>query len=124
MLLGELDQLAARFEFPFPPWRDHLDVGIERIVSEFEAHLIVALAGRAMSDSIGAGLPRDLDLTLGDEWPRDRGAEQVDALIERVGPEHGKYKVAHELLAQILDEDVLHPRHLRFLAGWFELLAL
>ena len=56
MLLGELDQIAARLERPFPPGRDHLDVGVERIISELEAHLVVALAGRAMRHGVGAGL--------------------------------------------------------------------
>ena len=33
--------------------------------------------------------------------------EQVHALIDRVGAEHGKHVIADEFLAQILDEDVL-----------------
>jgi hypothetical protein len=50
---------------------------------------------------------RDLDLALGDQRPRDRGAEQIEALIERVGAEHREDEVAHEFLAQVVDEDVL-----------------
>ena len=124
VLLGELDQVAARLECPFPPGRDHLDVGVERIISELEAHLVVALAGRAMGDGIGAGQLGDLDLALGDQRPGDRGAEQIDALIERVRPEHGEHEVAHELLAQILDEDLLDAEQLGLLAGRRKLLAL
>ena len=58
VLLGELDQVAARLEVPFAPGRDHLDVGVERVVGELEAHLVVALAGGAMGDGVGAGLAR------------------------------------------------------------------
>ncbi len=124
VLLGEVDQIAARLELPFPPGRDHLDVGVERIISELEAHLVVALAGGAMGDGVGAGRARDLDLALGDQRPGDRGAEQIDAFIERVRPEHGEDEVAHELLAQILDEDLLDAEQLRLLARGRQFLAL
>ena len=77
-----------------------------------------------MRDGVGAGLPRDLDLSFGDQWPRDRGAEQIDALIERVGPKHGEHKVAYELLAQILDVDLLDAEQLGLLAGGRKLLTL
>ena len=83
VLLGELDQLLAALEGPLAPGRDDLDGRLERVVAELEAHLVVALAGGAVADGVGAGLPRDLDLLLGDQRPRDRGAEQVDALVER-----------------------------------------
>ena len=78
--------------------------GLQRVVGQLEAHLVVALAGRAMGDGVGAGLLRDLDLALGDQRPRDRGAEQIGALIERVGAEHREHVVAHERLAQVLDD--------------------
>ena len=35
------------------------NVGIERGVGELEAHLVVALAGRAVRDGVGARAPRD-----------------------------------------------------------------
>ncbi len=77
-----------------------------------------------MGHRVGAGQLRDLDLALGDERPPDRGAEQIDAFIERVGAEHGEDEVAHELLAQILDEDLLHPHHLSLLARRAQFIAL
>ena len=113
-------------EVPFAPGRDHRDVGLERVVGELEAHLVVALAGRAVRDRVGADLLGDLDLLLGDQRPRDRGAEQILPLVERVGAEHREDVVAHELLAQILDEDVLRldAEQQRLLARGLELLAL
>jgi hypothetical protein len=77
-------------------------------------------------DGIRADLLRDLDLALGDERPRDRGAEEVRPLIERVCPEHGEDVVAHELFAQIFDEDVfrLDAEKERLLARRLELVAL
>ena len=126
MRLGKLDQLRAAGQIPFAPGRDDLDVGLERIIGELEAHLIVALAGRAMRHRIGAEFLRDLDLLLGDQRPRDGSAQQIDALIQRVGAEHREDIVAHEFLAQILDEDVLRldAEQLRLLARRLDLAAL
>jgi hypothetical protein len=83
------------------------DVGLERIGRELEADLVVALAGGAMGDGVGADLRGDLDQLLGDQRAGDRGSEQIDALIDGIGAEHREDVVAHEFLAQILDEDVL-----------------
>jgi hypothetical protein len=67
---------------------------------------------------------RDLDQPLGNQRPRDRGAEQVQPLIERVGAEHREDEVAHEFLAHILDVDFLDAQHLGLLARGLQLLAL
>ena len=78
-----------------------------------------------MADGIGAGFVDDLDQALGDQRPRDRGAEQVFALIHGVGAEHRENEVAHEFLAQVVDVDLfgldaelqrLGARRLEFLA--------
>ncbi len=42
------------------------------VIAEFEAHLVIALAGRAMRDGLRAGAARDLDLALGNQRTRDR----------------------------------------------------
>ena len=125
VLFGEGDQRLAALEVPLPPGRDHPDVRLQRVVAQLEAHLVVALAGRAVTDRIGADLPRNVDLGLGDQRPGDGGAEEILALIDRVGAEHREDVVAHELFAQILDKDVfgldaeqqrLFSRRAKFLA--------
>src|SRR5437868_1476998 len=78
----------AAYELPFAPRRDHGDVGLQGVIGELEAYLVVALAGRAMGDGVGAGLLGDLDLLLGDQRPRNRGAEQIKPLILRIGAKH------------------------------------
>ena len=88
--LGEFQQLGAAGQIPFPPGRDHLDVGLERVIAQLEAHLVVALAGGAMGDGVGADFFGDLDLLLGDQGPGDGGAQQIDAFIDRIGAEHGE----------------------------------
>ena len=97
MLLGEFDQLGARREVPFAPRGDHLHVGLEGVVGELEPHLIVAFAGGAVRNRIGTDLLGDLDLLLRDQWPRNRGTEEILAFIERIGAKHRKYIVADEL---------------------------
>ncbi len=82
--------------------------GLERIGAEFEAHLVVALAGGAVGNGVGAGLVGDLDQTLGDQRARDGGAEQVLAFVDGVGAEHREHEVAHELFLEIVDVDFLH----------------
>lgn len=108
------------------PWRDDPDVRAQRVGAEFEAHLIVAFAGRAMRDRLGAGQVGDLDHPLRDQRPGDRGAEQIFALVHGVGAEHRKDVIAHELLAQVLDVDVLRrdPELQRFRTRRFEFVAL
>ena len=79
-----------------------------------------------MGDRVGTDLLGDLDLLLGDQRPGDRGAEQILALIERIGAKHGKHIIAHEFFAQILDEDILglDSEQQRLVARGRQLLAL
>ena len=97
VLLGEVDEVGARLEGPFAPRGDDLDRRVQGISGELEADLVIALAGGAMGDGVGAGRGGDLDQALGDQRPGDRGAEEVDTLIERIGAEHRKDEVADEL---------------------------
>ena len=126
MLFGEFDQGGARRHIPLAPRRDDLDVRFERVIGEFEPDLIIALAGRAVADGVGADLARDFDLPLGNQRPRDGRAKQIEPFILGVGAEHRKDIVAHEFFAQILDKDIfgLDAEQLRFLAGRLQFFAL
>ncbi len=77
-------------------------------------------------DGVGAGLVGDLDQALGDQRTGDGSAQQVLAFVDGVGAEHREDEVAHELFAQVVDEDVLGlDAELQGLgAGGLELLAL
>jgi len=124
VLLGIGQEFLAREQIPLAPRRDDFDIGVQRVGAEFEAHLVIALAGGAMGNRIGAGGAGDFDQTLGDQRARDRGAEQVLAFIDGVGAEHRKHEIAHELFAQIVDEDFLHAKLLGFFARGFQFFTL
>ena len=126
VLFREVEQRLAAGELPFPPRRDHPDTGLQRIITELEPDLVVALAGGAVCHRVCSDLARDFDLALGDQRPCDRRTEQILALVQCVRAEHREDEVADELLAQILDEDVLGPdaEHLRLAPRRLDLLAL
>ncbi len=124
MLLGEFEQVRTALERPVAPGGDDLDVGVQRIGRKLETDLVVALAGGAMRDGVGAGPGGDLDEVLGDQRAGDRRAEQVDAFIDSIGTEHREDEIAHEFLAHVLDEDLLDAEHLGLLARRLQLFAL
>ena len=71
-----------------------------------------------------AGLVGDLDQPLGDQRPGDGRAEQVFALVDGIGAEHGENEIPDELLAQVVDVDFLDAHGLGLGAGRLDLLAL
>ena len=126
VLFRPCDQRGAAGQVPFAPRGNDRDVRVERIGREFEADLVVALARGTMRDRISIGFPRDFDQAFGNQRPRDAGAEQVVAFIPSIGTHHREDEVAHELLAQVLDVDVLvgNAHCTGFLARGFDFLAL
>ena len=70
---------------------------------DVEADLVVALAGAAVGDGVGAFLVGDLDQKLGDHRPGHGGGQRVDALVERAGLDVRPAEVAHETLPAVDD---------------------
>jgi hypothetical protein len=79
-----------------------------------------------VADRVRAHLAGDLDLLFGDQGPGDRGAEQIDAFIERVGSEHREHVIANELFTQVFDENVVlfDAEHQGLFARRLQLFAL
>jgi len=67
---------------------------------QLEADLVVALARGAVRHGVRAHRGRDLDLLLGDQRPRDRRAQQVHALVQRVRPAARMRMLRNSLLAE------------------------
>ena len=78
--------------------------GASARVDDLEAHLVVALAGAAVGDGVGAVLAGRGDQVLDDHRPRQRRHQRVPALVEGVGPERRAAEVAGELLAAVDDD--------------------
>jgi hypothetical protein len=96
----------------------------QRVGAKLEAYLVIALAGGAMGDGIRTGLVGNLDQALGDQWTGNGSTQQVLPLIHGVGAEHGEHEVAHELLAQVVDVDLLDTHGLGLGTGGLHLFSL
>jgi hypothetical protein len=68
-------------------------MGIDGQVAELKAHLIIALAGGAVADGIGAFQSGDFHLALGYQGPGNGCAQKVLPLIDGIGAKHGKDEV-------------------------------
>ena len=76
---------------------------------DIEADLVVALAGAAVGDGVGALALGDLDEELGDERPGERGRQRVRALVQGIGLQVRPDEVGHEALASIDDVGARRP---------------
>src|SRR2546427_299825 len=85
------------------PRGDDGQLGGESGVGELEADLIIALARGAVAHAVGPFFSSDLHLSLGNEGPRDGGAEEVGALVHGVGAQHGKHEISDELFPEVPD---------------------
>ena len=117
-------QLLTRSQIPDAPRGDHGDIRLQGVSSQFKAHLIVALAGSAVSHSVCPTLGGDLHQTLGDERAGDGCAQQILALIQRIGSEHRKDEIRCELFTQVVNVDFFHAHRFGFGAGRAELFTL
>ena len=96
-----LDLLLTRAEGPLPPRRDHRQVGGQGLIGQLEAHLVVPFAGAPVRERIAPLGERHLHLDAGDERPRERGPEEVPALVDGVRPQRGEDVLRHELAANV-----------------------
>ena len=124
VLLGVVQQALSGPEVPLPPRGDDPDVGPQGVGPQLEPNLVVALARGSVTDGIGPGRVCDFDQPLGDQWPGDRRAQQVFALVQGVGPEHREHEVPDELLPEVLDIDLGHAHSLGLGPCRFKFLAL
>ena len=124
MLVGIGEQLFAGIEIPFAPGGDDVHLRPQGVCAQFEANLIIALAGRTVRDTVGAGLARDIDQSLGDQRPRNRCAQQVLALVDGIGAKHREDEITHELFAQVIDVDFLDAELLGLGPDMIKFLAL
>ena len=83
--------------------RDDLEARVERVDRDVEPHLVVALAGAAVRDRVGALALGDLDQELRDQRSGERGRQRVGALVQRAGLERAPDVLLTEGLARVDD---------------------
>ncbi len=124
VLFGVVHQLFAGQQVPLTPWGDDLDARLERVGTQLETHLVVALAGSAMGNGVCAGFVGDFDEALGDQRAGDGSTQQVLTFVDGVGAEHREHEITHEFFAQVVDVDLFNTHCLSLGAGRFDLFAL
>jgi hypothetical protein len=92
--------------------------------AELEADLVVSLAGGAVRDGVSACLLHGAHHPFDDARARERGAEQVLALVDGVGADGGEDVIADERLAEVGLHVVGGAASERFLLERLELRAL
>ena len=102
LLVARPDAVAQR--------RDHLHARVVRLERELEAELVVALAGAAVDDGLGAELERDLGDRLRDHRPRERRDERVLALVQRVRQDRSRALLVGERVLAVDEQDVVGVR--------------
>src|SRR5699024_8146376 len=75
--LGVVDLLVAALDVPLAPGGDDGHIGAEGLQGQLKADLVVALAGAAVADGVGALLDGDVGQSLGDAGPGKRSAQQI-----------------------------------------------
>ena len=75
--LGVVDLLVAALDVPLAPGGDDGHIGGEGLEGQLKADLVVALAGAAVADGVGALLDGDVGQGLGDAGPGKRSAQQI-----------------------------------------------
>ncbi len=98
MLLGVRHEIGAAAEVPFPPGRDDLDIGLERVGGQLETNLVVALAGGPVRDRLSAVRCRRLDEAAGDDGTRQCRSHEVVPLVDGVGPDGRQHAFLDECL--------------------------
>jgi hypothetical protein len=85
------------------PWGDNLDLWLQSIECQLEADLVVTLSSATVADSEATLLLGNGDLGPGDDWAGQRGAEEVDVLIDGIALNGREAELLDELPPQILN---------------------
>ena len=123
MRLGILDLFLTGLDVPDTPRSDDGHVGSEVLDRQLETNLIVALAGTAVADRVGAFLESDLDKTLRDAGTRGRGTQQV-FLIDSARLHGGDDEIVDILLGLVEDIELGRAGFERLFLQTLELVVL
>ena len=124
--LGKFQKRGAAGQAPFAPGRDHADSRIQCKRRQFKSDLIVTLARRPMCHRIRTGFRRNPHQMLRNQGARDGRAQQIQAFVQCIRPEHREHEIPHEFFTHIDDVNVfrLDPQQDRLGPCGFQFLAL
>ena len=98
--LGVVDLLVAALDVPLTPRSNDGHIRAESLQGQLETHLVVALAGAAVADGVGAFLDGDIGQSLCDAGTGEAGAQQV-ILVLSAELQGGEDVVLDEVLLQV-----------------------
>ncbi|MPM42215.1 hypothetical protein SDC9_88878 [bioreactor metagenome] len=102
MGLGVVYLILAAFELPGPPGGNHFHLRGKRLESQHKAHLIVALAGTAVGNGVGALFEGNFRDMLGDDGAGKGGSKEV-VLVAGTCLQRGDYVGIHEFVGDIFN---------------------
>ena len=103
VLLRVLNFLRACAKLPLTPWSNDREVRCERLDRQLEAHLVVALARRAVRDGVRALLLRDFHKSLGDQRTRERRTQEIFPFVDSLRLERRPDVVFEKFLRKVFD---------------------
>ncbi len=124
MFLRVGNGVFAGIDVPLAPRRDDLYIGRDGFVRQFETHLVIAFAGAAVREAVGAEFQCNLGLAFGDDGPRHGSSQQISVFVNGAGAERRPNVVAHKFFAQIFNERGGCAGGERFFAGGFQVFLL
>ena len=101
--LGVVDFLFTGLDVPLTPGGDDMHLGGEVLDGQLETNLVVALAGTAVGDGIGAFLQGDVHQALGDAGTGMGGTQQI-LFINGAGLHAGNDEIINVFIGQIGDD--------------------
>jgi hypothetical protein len=99
-----LPALEAIAELGQPPRCNDLDIRLQRVETQLETDLVVALARATMRYKVAVLLLGNADLGAGNDGAGKRGAEEVAAFIGRVALDGAEAELLDEFLLKIEDD--------------------
>ena len=100
MRLGVVDLFLSGLDGPLSPGSDDLHAGRQGLDRQFEADLVVALAGAAVADGVGALFQGDLGQLNADQGTGKGGTHEI-ILILGAGLDGGEDVILHKLTGQV-----------------------
>ena len=100
--LGVVDLLVTALDVPLPPGGDDGHIRGEPLDGQLKPHLVVALAGAAVGDGVGALRLGDLHQLLGNDGSCKGRAQQI-LLIAGAPLQGGDDDLVHHLVGEVCD---------------------